>query len=152
MPQIVAEKCGLAETVSETFKDSENQNKILQTFMNKTILDNKICQSEMNDLNFTKTTEIATLNAQLVAAIHSKDRCDSQFALFQILSEKLEKQFNETLSAKTQDLRETIKFKMSEIADLLAEQQRKNGELNDKDIKIKSLEERIKMLEGQNQW
>lgn len=44
-----------------------------------------------------------------------------------------------------------VDLKTSEIDDLLADQINKTKELNDKDLKIKALEERIKVLEGQCQ-
>lgn len=175
MPQIVTQKCGFNETVDEMFaKIVEGQQgncKMLQTFMNKTILEKVFFQSEIN----FKNNEITKLHAELIAASNlkarlestikitkeqcdmsaknSQDRCDSQIAIFKDLKNKLEKQFNKKLSAKTQDLRETVDLKTSEIEKLLAELQLKTKELNKKDLKIKILVERMNIFDClNNQW
>lgn len=119
---------------------------------NKTILESQ--QNFVNETNLemnANTNEIAKLNAELAAANNLIIRCDSQFALFKDLSDKLEKQFNETLSAKTQNCIETVDFKTREIENLLAALHNKTNELNNKDLKIKALEERMKIWDGHKQ-
>lgn len=126
----------------------------------------------MYALLMSKTDETSKLNAKLEAASNLKvqseknmkdqcditvrnikDRYDSQLAVFKDSNNKLENHFNETLSAKMKDFRETIDLKMSEIENLLAELQSKKDELNQKDLKIKTLEGRIKNCNCENcQW
>lgn len=76
------------------------------------------------------------------------NHCDSQLISFKEMSDNLEKKFNET---KSKECTEAVDLKTSEIDDLLADQINKTKELYDKDLKIKALEERIKVLEGQCQ-
>lgn len=150
MLQIVTQKCGFNETANQLVdKDLGGPEMIVekqQNVMNETILEKENWQSEINVLNVSQTNEIVKLIKQ------TQDRCDSQYVLFKDLSDKLEKQFNETLSEKTQHCIETVLLKLSDIDDLLAELIRKNEELNVKDHKIKNLEERIKILGGHNNW
>lgn len=61
-------------------------------------------------------------------------------------------QFSKTLTAVTQELRKTVLLKVNEIESWRADLQSKNEEINRKDLKIKILEERCKILNGQNEW
>lgn len=66
--------------------------------------------------------------------------------------ERLEMQFSKTLTAVTQELRKTVLLKVNEIESWRGDLQSKNEEVNRKDLKIKILEERCKILNGQNEW
>lgn len=166
MPQIVSHKCGFEETVEnllkKVFKGQERQTEWQETFINQTILEKEICRLEntkLNAMNLANANEITNLNAELVAASNLKVRLEKnikesqdRFTLFKDFSEKLEFQFNKTLTAKTEKFSETISLKMNEIENLMSDLQIKNEEIKRKDLKIKILEEQNKMLENQNKW
>lgn len=161
MPEIITRKCGSDESVykliEKVFEGQKRQIEAQESFMNITLLEKEICQSEI----IAKTEEIAKVNAELAAekllkdrfkmnVKVTRDRCDSQFEMFKDLNDKRATQFYQMLTAKTEDLNDLVFLKSSENEKLLAELQDKKEEINEKDLKIKILEERVQALEGQN--
>lgn len=161
MPEIITRKCGSDESVykliEKVFEGQKRQIEAQESFMNITLLEKEICQSEI----IAKTEEIAKVNAELAAekllkdrfkmnVKVTRDRCDSQFEMFKDLNDKRATQFYQMLTAKTEDLNDLVFLKSSENEKLFAELQDKKEEINEKDLKIKILEERVQALEGQN--
>lgn len=115
---------------------------MLEIFMNKM----ETCQSTI--ANRTKeitssTAIIARLEAELKAA---KIQAENELSLIREFSAKIDAQQNETFFAKLEELSKMIEMKNRQNEELSHELKRRNAEINNKTMEIKSLKEKIATL------
>lgn len=159
MDHILSQKCGFNETVEQITEKETQETQIQQIVTNKTISELENCQTENTKLNaeLVAAKSVRDRNEVTVETMQDRfditvnkleDRYDNLFALVKDLGNRLEMQYNQTLAANA----EKVNLKTSENESLMKEMQKKNEEVDANHLKIKSLEERVRILNGSNQW
>lgn len=109
------------DLLKEIIDDQKKRIQILDSSNKKAVLEKENCK-----------LEVASLKGEL------KAKKDAEI--------KIESQRQEIIEAKTQELHKTIEMKIQENSDLLQQLQLKNIEMNNKNEKIRQLEEKVLIL------
>lgn len=149
MAQVVDAKCAFTETLHDMSVIFNKKFKIMENFMETTLAEKDKLQNEVSAAKATIAQVEAqkqALTAELKAAQSAKAQPEAKTKFAQEICEKLDVQHNETCNAKAQELRDNINHKNSENKDLSMENQKQSSEINEKKLKIKQLEDKVKIL------
>lgn len=166
--QVVHSKCWFTENLSEITIYLHERFQKFEIFIENTLAEKKILQNELgaakaaknlaeaqiSEKNLKLNGEAAArtrLEAELRAAQSAKIQAEAQTTFVQKICEKLDAQQNETCAAKTKELRDNFEFKKIENQELLIENQKINAQINEKNLMIKNLEEKVKFLSNNGQ-
>lgn len=133
--KVVNEKCGACGEY--TVYDISTQLKTIED-------SSKSCKLQESIEIEKHLREISTLKAELDAAKASKMFAESQSALIAKTFEKVEAQLKETCEAR-------MDLKLQEISNLMNQVEEKTVEISNKNDKIKQLEKKAKICDGQTQ-
>lgn len=126
----------------ETIKSLQNDLKVQVMFNNKR-------KEEVEQLK-TAVEECKTDKVELKSTVTElkadKQQILKQLELLHQLHQKLESQWNATCIAETQELRKNLQFKLEENSEMDGRLQKQHAEIIEKNLKIASLEKKVKSL------
>lgn len=134
MPVIVSQLCGFNEIIMELLEHVLKEQK-----------------SNIKEMQDRFDIAVNTIKDRCDMTVKTtQERYDSQLSLFKDLGDRLEMQCNKTMAVNTKEIIDAVNLKTCKIEILMLELKTKNEEIDEKNLKIKNLEERVKILDGLN--